>query len=395
MSSAKRDYYEVLGIAKGATESEIKKAYRKMAVKHHPDKNPGNHKAEEQFKEISEAYEVLSDARKKQQYDQFGHAAFSRGGMGGGFGAGQGIDLEEALRTFMGAFGGGGGSIFDNFFSGGQGGGGRGGRSGPMRGADMRYDLEIDFEDAVLGARSEITYTVQGECEPCSGSGMEPGTQKEKCRHCGGTGVVETNSGFFQMRQHCPVCRGAGSMIKTPCTKCRGTGRNTERRKLTINIPSGVETGSRLRVSGKGEGGSNGGPAGDLYVILHVRPHAIFKRLDDDVLCEIPIPIEIATLGGTIKVPTIHGFANLKIPSGTENGKIFRLRGKGIVSPTNRSKGDHHVRVMVEVPRKLSSSQKKKMKEWGETFTPSQYVQNKEFYDRADAFYERKDAMKK
>lgn len=302
--------------------------------------------------------------------------------------------MEEALRTFMGAFGG-GGSIFDNFFSGGGQGGGRSGRSGPMRGADMRYDLEIDFEDAVLGAHSEITYTVQGECDPCSGTGVEPGTKKEKCLHCGGAGVVETNSGFFQMRQHCPVCRGTGTIIKTPCTKCRGSGRNTERRKLTINIPAGVETGSRLRVAGKGEGGANAGPAGDLYVILHVREHAIFRRQDDDVFCKIPIPIETATLGGTIKVPTIHGFANLKIPSGTENGKIFRLRGKGIVSPTHRSKGDHHVGVVIEVPRKLSGPQKKKMKEWAESFTQNQYIQNKEFYDCADAFYERKEAMKK
>ena len=391
MSSGKRDFYEVLGIERNATAEEIKKAYRKMAVKYHPDKNPGDQKAEEQFKEISEAYEVLSDPRKKQQYDQFGHAAFSKGGGmgGGGFSSAHGIDLEEALRTFMGAFGG-GGSIFEDFFGGGGGRGGRGGRTGPIRGADMRYDLEIDFEDAVLGAQSEISFLAMRECEACSGSGVEPGTRKETCRHCSGSGVVETSNGFFHMRQACPSCGGTGEVIQTPCRTCKGAGRIKERRKLTITIPPGVETGSRLRVAGKGEGGAHGGPAGDLYVILHVRAHNLFKRLDDDIFCEIPIPLDVAALGGAVRVPTIHGYASLKIPAGTENGKVFRLRGKGITNPRGHTKGDHHVRVMVEVPVKLSGAQRKKLQDMAESIPSEQYPANQDFYRQADKFYERK-----
>jgi molecular chaperone DnaJ len=395
MPSSKRDYYEVLGIERGATDEQIKKAYRKMAVKYHPDKNPGDHKAEEQFKEISEAYEVLSDARKRQQYDQFGHAAFGRGGMGGGgFGGAQGIDLEEALRTFMGAFGG-GGSIFDDFFGGGRGGARGNGRNGPVRGSDMRFDLEVDFEEAVLGTQCEIAYHALRECDTCKGSGVEPGSAKETCRHCGGNGVVETSNGFFHMRQTCPVCGGAGEIVKTPCHACRGGGRIKEHRKLTITIPPGVETGSRLRVAGKGEGGARGGPAGDLYVILHVRAHNLFKRLDDDIFCEIPVPVDVAALGGTVRVPTIHGYATLKIPSGTENGKVFRLRGKGIVSQRTRNKGDHHVRVVVEVPHKLGGSQKKKLQDWAASLSESNYPEREKFYKTAEEFYAHKSALGK
>ena len=393
MAAAKKDYYEVLGIERSATADEIKKCYRKLAIKYHPDKNPGDQQAEDTFKEITEAYEILSDPQKKQQYDQFGHAAFGRGGMGGGgFSSAQGIDLEEALRTFMGAFGG-GGSIFDDIFGGGGSRGQRSSRNGPVRGSDMRYDLEIDFEEAVLGAQREITFPAMRECENCTGSGMEPGTSKETCRHCNGHGVVETSNGLFHMRQPCPVCGGTGEMIKTPCRTCKGAGRTKERRKLTISIPPGVETGSRLRVAGKGEGGAHGGPAGDLYVILHVGSHNMFKRLDDDVFCEIPIPLEMAAVGGKLRVPTIHGFANLKIPSGTENGKVFRLRGKGIVNPRSHHKGDHHVRVMIEVPRKLDSSQKKLLEAFAESLAPSQYPDHDGFYKRAEEFYARKENM--
>ncbi|MDD2237274.1 MAG: DnaJ C-terminal domain-containing protein, partial [Kiritimatiellae bacterium] len=243
---------------------------------------------------------------------------------------------------------------------------------------------------AVLGAQCEISFLAMRECDACSGSGVEPGTHKETCRHCHGSGVVETSNGFFHMRQGCPVCGGAGEVIKTPCKTCKGAARIKERRKLTITIPQGVETGSRLRVAGKGEGGMHGGPPGDLYVILHVRAHSLFKRLDDDIFCEIPISLDVAALGGAVRVPTIHGFANLKIPSGTENGKVFRLRGKGIVNPRNHAKGDHHVRMMVEVPVHLNGAQKKKLQELAGALDAGHYPQNVEFYKQADKFYERK-----
>lgn len=292
----KRDYYEVLGVDRGATAEQIKKAYRKLAVKYHPDKNPGDKEAEEKFKEVSESYEVLGDPSRRQKYDQFGHQAFGpgmgAGAAGGGYGGFGGIDLEEALRTFMGASGG-GSSIFDDFF----GGAGRASGSGRSRGADLRYDLEIDFEEAVLGSEREMSLSVNEECDDCGGSGAEKGSQKERCAQCGGSGYVVSSSGLFQMRQTCPICRGSGQMIKTPCRKCRGSGRTKVDRHLTLKIPAGVETGSRLRLSGKGEGGMNGAPAGDLYVVLHIRPHDLFQRQDTDIYIEMPVPFDIAALG--------------------------------------------------------------------------------------------------
>ena len=390
MAGHKKDYYEILGVSRTASADEIKKAYRKLAVQYHPDKNPGNKEAEEKFKEISEAYEILGDADKRSRFDQFGHAAFGGGGGGpGGFGGGpggfEGIDLEEALRTFMGAFGGGGGSIFGDFFEHGQ----RGG-DGSARGSDLRFDLEINFEEAVFGTQKEVAISVQEDCATCKGSGAEPGSKREKCRRCGGSGIVIAGGGFFQVRQTCPACGGAGETITKPCRECRGEGRIKARRQLAIKIPAGVETGSRLRLAGKGEGGSRGGQAGDLYVVLHVKPHEFFQRRGDDIYCEMPVPFHITTLGGEIEVPTIHGYAELKIPTGTENGTILRLRGKGIPSVQGHGTGDQHVRIVVDVPEKLGSSQRDQLRKFGETLAESNHPRIRNIRRMADEFYTHK-----
>ena len=394
MSGQKRDYYEVLGIAKGASEEEIKKAYRKMAIQYHPDKNPGDNASEEKFKEVSEAYEVLSDATKRQQYDQFGHAAFGagRGGGGGGYGGfgGGGIDLEEALRTFMGAAGG-GGSIFENFF----GGGGRAQNpNAPQEGADLRFDLEIDFEEAVLGSSREIRINVNETCDRCKGSGAESGSGRKTCSTCRGAGQVVSGGGFVQFRQTCPDCRGAGQVIEKPCTACRGQGLVKNKRTIDVKIPSGVETGSRLRIAGKGEGGLRGGPAGDLYIVLHVREHEFFKRNDLDIVCEVPVPFHIAALGGEVHVPTIHGRAELKIPAGTESGKVFRMRGKGIVSPRYGT-GDQHIVVQIEIPQGLSGKEKKKLEEAVALFNDKHFPLTQKMLKAAETFYEHKRALEK
>ncbi len=390
MATSKRDFYEILGVSRDASAEDIKKAYRRLAVKYHPDKNPGDKEAEEKFKEISEAYEILSDPQKRQQYDRFGHQAFGPG-MGSAAGAGMGIDLEEALRTFMETFGG-SHSIFDDFF-GGVSGGGR--RHPDNRGSDLRLDLEIDFEEAALGSEREISFPVMEECPRCHGSGAEPGSQRQTCPQCGGQGVVVTSSGFFHVRQTCPACGGSGQILRNPCRTCHGRGRVKTRRKIKVRIPAGVETGSRLRVSGKGEGGIHGGRPGDLYIVLHVRPHDLFQRHDTDIYCEVPIPFHIAALGGTVNVPTIHGYAEIKIPPGTESGRIFRLRGKGITPPHGGRPGDQHVRVIVEVPRHLSAHQKKLLQQVGETFNQSQFPLTTELQRRAHKFYERKRSLGK
>jgi molecular chaperone DnaJ len=397
--AAKRDYYEVLGVAKTASPEDIKKSYRKLAVQFHPDKNPGNKEAEEKFKEISEAYEVLSDEDKKHKYDQFGHAAFGGGGPGpGGFGGGGfagGIDLEEALRTFMGAFGsgggggGGGGGIFDNFFSGGE----RGESNG--RGSDMRVDLEITFEEAVFGSQRDLTLTMQEECAKCKGSGSEAGSKKEVCRRCGGTGMVISSSGFFQVRQTCPNCGGAGQIISNPCRDCRGEGRVKGRKTITLRIPPGVETGSRLRLAGKGEGGIRGAPAGDLYAVIHVHPHPFFNRRGDDIICEMPVPVHVAALGGEIEVPTIQGYATLKIPPGLETGTVMRLRGKGVPAVQGYGTGDQHIRLVIDAPDKLDRSQRSVLETFGKSCTEENYPRIRGIRRMAAEFYEKKAAAEK
>jgi len=394
MPSQKKDYYVLLGLPKGASADEIKKAYRKLAIKYHPDKNPGDKAAEEHFKEVSEAYEVLSDTNKRQQYDQFGHAAFGAGRGGGGFGGGGfgGIDLEEALRTFMGASGGGGGSIFENFFGGG--GGQTRNPNAPQQGADLRFDLDIDFEEAVLGSHREIRINVNETCTACKGSAAEPGSGKRTCKDCGGAGQVVTGEGFVQFRQTCPTCRGAGEVISKPCSACHGQGLIRNKRTIDIKIPAGVETGSRLRVAGRGEGGRRGGPAGDLYIVLHVREHEFFKRNDLDIICEVPLPFQTAMLGGEVQVPTIHGNATLKIQAGTESGKIFRMRGKGI-SNARYGTGDQHIVVQIEIPQGLSGKEKKKLQEAAAILSDKHFPLTQKMRKAAETFYAHKKALEK
>lgn len=358
---AKRDYYEILGVPKNADADTLKKAYRKMAVKFHPDKNPGDAAAEEKFKEVSEAYDVLKDPERKAAYDRYGHAAFegagARGAGGGGF--------HDPFDIFREVFGGGGGGrggaggIFEQFF-----GGGGGGAGGAQGGDDLRYDIEISLEEAAGGIEREIQYRRMVVCDRCEGSGAEPGSKKVTCPTCGGAGQVTTNRGFISFRQVCPTCHGTGQVLEKPCTKCHGEGRVEETASLKVRIPPGVDTGSRLRSAGKGDAGLNGGPSGDLYILIHVRKHETFQRQGDNLSCEVPIKFTLATLGGTLSVRTLTGSATVKIPAGTQSGTVFRIRGHGMPRLRGDGKGDLMVRVTVEVPRKLSSEQREKLKEF-------------------------------
>jgi molecular chaperone DnaJ len=356
------DYYELLGVSKSASAAEIKKAYRKMAVKYHPDKNPGNKEAEEKFKEISHAYEVLSDENKRARYDQFGPEAFTSAGRANGAGAGGGFHDPFDIFSQVFGGGGGGGSIFEDLF----GGGGFSQRSsnGARDGADLRYDLEIDFEDAVYGADKKIRIPKMTSCENCKGSGCEPGSGKKTCPQCGGSGQVSLAQGFFNIRQTCPACQGAGQIIEKPCSKCRGEGRVRTEKTLQIHIPPGVDTGSRLRVSNEGESGVRGGRSGDLYVFIHVRPHEVFQREGNDIICEVPVDYPTAALGGVIEVPTVAGKAKMKIPEGTQGGTVLRLKGKGIPSLRGGPRGNQLVRIFVEVPKSLNREQKEALKEF-------------------------------
>jgi molecular chaperone DnaJ len=361
-------------------------------MKYHPDRNPDNKEAEAKFKEVSEAYEVLSDSKKRQQYDQFGHDGLKSSFGPGGFDFSRDFTHASDLQDILGSIFGGGGGIFDSFMGGGR----RQSRpDGPQAGADLRFDIEIDFEEAAFGSERELTLPISVQCDTCSGSGMTPGSKRETCRQCGGSGSVISGSGFFQVRQTCPVCHGAGTFSTNPCAKCSGTGRVKTRKRITLKIPKGVETGSRLRLAGKGEGGVRGGPAGDLYVVIRVKPHDIFQRHDDDLYCSIPVPFDILALGGSIQVPTLDGFAKLKISSGTENGKVFRLRSKGMPRVDGYGRGDMQVQIIAEIPAKLNGSQKKLLQEYQANLVDKNYPDSKKFREKAEKFLERKKAMKR
>jgi molecular chaperone DnaJ len=354
---AKRDYYEVLGVSKGAATDEIKKAYRKLAVQNHPDRNPGDTAAEERFKEATEAYEILADDRKRKAYDQFGFAGVE--GMAGGA-----QDFSSVFRDFEDIFGDFGG-IFDSFFGGG--GGRRRSRSqSAPRGSDLRYNLEVAFKDAVFGTKTEISYTRNVKCEPCNGSGAESGSGRKTCPTCGGSGQVRRSSGFFSIASPCHTCNGEGFVIENPCTNCNGAGVLRKKQKIKVTIPAGIETGKRINIPGQGDSGPNGGPFGDLYVYISVRPHEYFERDGADLYCVIPISITQAALGSEIHVTTLESKkVKVKIPPSTQNGKIFRLRSEGIPHLHNpERRGDLYIKIMVRIPEKLNGKAKSLLKEY-------------------------------
>jgi len=344
---SKRDYYEVLGVNRDASEEEIKKAYRKLAMKHHPDRNPDNPKSEGLFKEAKEAYEVLSDAGKRGAYDQYGHAGVdARAGMGGGA-AGAGFG------SFADAFG----DIFGDIFGAGR------QRSNVYRGADLRYNLEISLEEAARGTETRIRIPTMEECETCKGSGAKPGSQPITCPTCNGQGQVRMTQGFFSIQQTCPKCHGSGKVVQNPCSICSGVGRLKKQKTLSVKIPTGVDEGDRIRLTGEGEAGVNGGPPGDLYVVMHIRAHDVFTREGNDLHCEMPVSFTKAALGGEIEIPTLDGYAKIKIPAETQSGKAFRLRGKGIKGVRSQSFGDLLCHVVVETPVNLTSRQKELLHE--------------------------------
>ncbi len=351
---AKRDYYTVLGVKREASEDEIKKAYRKLAMKHHPDRNPDEKVSEDKFKEAKEAYEVLSDARKRAAYDQFGHAGVDpSAGFGGGGARGAG---PEGFGGFADAFG----DIFGEIF--GQQRGGRG--NGVYRGADLRYNLELALEDAARGTEAKIRIPTMEECAACHGSGAKPGTQPKQCPSCHGRGEVRVSQGFFSIQQTCPSCRGTGKVIADPCTACHGAGRTKKHKTLSVKIPAGVDQDDRIRLSGEGEAGVNGGPPGDLYVVVNLKPHAVFQREGADLHCEMPISIAVAALGGDIEIPTLDGTAKIKIPAETQTGQVFRLRNKGIRPVRGSVTGDLFCHVAVETPVKLTARQRELLREF-------------------------------
>jgi molecular chaperone DnaJ len=379
----KQDYYELLGVAKNATDEDLKKAYRKKAVQYHPDKNPGNKEAEEMFKKISEAYEVLKDTEKRAAYDRFGHAAFQGGGGGPRPGGGGGGGFHDPFDIFREVFGQrGGANSFEEFF-----GGGGGEPSAGGRGSDLRYDLEISLEEAARGVEKEISFRRLGECSHCRGSGAEPGSKKSPCPTCRGAGQVTTSRGFFHVRQECPTCHGSGVRFEKPCAKCSGEGRANETAKINVRIPPGVDTGSKLRSTGNGEAGVMGGGAGDLYIVVHVTEHEIFERQGDDLFTEIPVKFTLAALGGTIEVPTMAGKASLKIPTGTQSGTTFRLKGRGMPQLRGGGHGDQLIRVHVEVPTSLNADQKRKLEEFGLACGDKEEPVSRSFFDKAKKFF--------
>jgi molecular chaperone DnaJ len=371
---AKRDFYDVLGVNKNVSSAELKSAYRKLAVKHHPDKNPGDKASEEKFKEAGEAYGILSDQEKKQNYDNFGHAAFEGGGggrQGGGFG---GADFSDIFEDFFGDFGGGGRS------------GGR--RSANNRGSDLRYDLSITLEEAHEGKKQDIKFSTTEKCNTCKGNGSKPGSLPDRCTVCGGNGKVRSNQGFFTVQQTCPQCQGTGEEITNPCIDCNGQGNKQASKKISVTIPKGVDDGTRIRLAGKGEAGTKGGTSGDLYLFVNVHSHDLFKRSDENLFFEFPISIADAALGTTIEIPTIDGGrAKIKIPDGTQNGKQFRLKGKGMPYMRGSGNGDLYVQVNTEVPISLNKEQKELLEKFRKIENEKSNPSIKKFFQKAKSFW--------
>jgi molecular chaperone DnaJ len=379
MPTKKRDYYEVLGVNRDASEEDIKKAYRKLAMKHHPDRNPDNKESEEKFKEAKEAYEVLTEPEKRRAYDAYGHAGVHpQMGMGGGPGG------PEGFGGFAEAFG----DIFSDIFGGAQ--GGRGGRSNVYRGADLRYNLEVSLEQAARGTETKIRIPAMETCETCHGSGAKPGTQPKTCDTCHGAGTVRLSQGFFSIQQTCPACHGTGKVIADPCNTCRGAGRVKKHKTLSVKIPAGVDEGDRIRLSGEGESGVNGGPPGDLYVVMHLKPHSVFQRDGDDLHCEMPVSFGLAALGGEIEIPTLEGSAKVKIPPETQTGQVFRLRGKGIKGVRSSYPGDLLCEVVIETPVRLTDRQKELLREFEDINRrdgPRHNPRAKSFMDKVREFF--------
>jgi molecular chaperone DnaJ len=371
---AKRDYYDVLGVNKSASPEDIKSAYRKLAVKYHPDKNPGDKAAEDKFKEASEAYGVLSDKNKKENYDNFGHAAFENGGGSqGGFGGFGGSDFSDIFEDFFGDFGGGGRRNSR--------------RSSSNRGSDLRYDLSITLEEAYLGKKQNIQFSSSDKCGTCKGNGSKPGFSTDRCTYCGGNGKVRSNQGFFTVQQTCPQCSGSGEEITNPCSDCGGNGVKQTSKKISVTIPKGVDDGTRIRLAGKGEAGSRGGANGDLYLFINVKSHELFKRSDENLFFEFPISIADAALGTVIEIPTIDGGkAKIKIPDGTQSGKQFRLKGKGMPYMRGNGTGDLYVQINTEVPISLNKEQKELLEKFREIENEKSNPSIKQFFKKAKSF---------
>ena len=376
MAEQKRDYYEVLGVSRGASEDEIKKAYKKMARKYHPDLNPGDKTAEEKFKEVNEAYEVLSDADKKARYDQYGHAGvdpnFGAGGFGGGFDGR--FDFGDL------------GDIFGSFFGGGFGGGRRTNPNAPQRGESIRMSIAISFEEAAFGCEKAVTVERYETCDTCHGNGCAPGTSPEVCPDCHGTGTVQvrrqTPMGVFATSSPCPKCGGKGRIIHQPCKDCRGSGMVRKKKTIQASIPAGIDNGQTISIRGQGNAGKNGGPAGDLLITITVRPHELFRREGTSVLCEAPITFTQAVLGAELEIPTIDGKVKYTLPEGTQSGTTFRLKGKGIPSINGRGRGDQYVTVYIETPKNLNKEQKEALKKFAETMGESNYEEQKKFFKK-------------
>lgn len=363
-----QDYYQTLGVSRSAGDDEIKKAYRKLAMKYHPDRNPGDKAAEEKFKDVQKAYDTLSDKEKRAMYDQIGHAAFEQGAGAGGFGGAQGFDFSD---------------IFSQMF----GGGGGGARQQDYRGADLQYAVEITLEEAARGTRRRITIPTHEECGVCHGSGAKPGTTASTCATCRGSGTVHIRQAIFQMQQTCPACHGSGKEIRDPCVKCRGEGRVKTAKTVEVNIPAGIDDGQRIRLSGEGEPGRNGAPSGDLYVVVHVKAHKIFERNGLDLHCELPVSFTVAALGGEVEVPTLEGKVKLTIPKETQTGRRMRVKGKGIKSLRSSATGDLYCHVLVETPVNLTDRQKELLEEFEKISTGldrSQTPRKKSFWDKVE-----------